>query len=114
MIFGALEYGQVVGSAGLIRETRERIRHKATVWGMAVDPAHRGRGIGGELIDMAISQARYKMGIRVLQLSVEDGETPAQRLYESKGFKIWGTEPMALLTANGEYRTEHYMSLILD
>jgi len=57
--------------------------------GMAVLAPYRGRGIGGELLDACIEQLRAA-GHASVSLSVEDGNTTARRLYESRGFRPVG------------------------
>ncbi|MFC0555660.1 GNAT family N-acetyltransferase [Planotetraspora thailandica] len=66
--------------------------HLIAMW---VDPAIRGRGAGGRLVDAALSQAR-KMGAEEVELWVVDGNEPAIALYKSRGFTpsgIRGTLP---------------------
>ena len=57
-----------------------------SIW---VDAGHRGRGIGGSLLEGAIREARAR-GRSAISLSVEDGN-PAVRLYERHGFAPTGT-----------------------
>src|SRR4051812_46047339 len=45
-VFGAFEDAALAGMVGLVRATKLKQRHKATVWGMYVRPASRGKGIG--------------------------------------------------------------------
>ncbi|MEU7089552.1 GNAT family N-acetyltransferase [Streptomyces achromogenes] len=56
---------------------------------LGVLPGHRGRGIGGALLDTLVAQAaRARVD---LSLSVEDGN-PAVRLYAARGFVTVGRE----------------------
>jgi ribosomal protein S18 acetylase RimI-like enzyme len=55
---------------------------------IAVRAAHRGRGVGGALLDAVLAQARRR-GHRAVSLSVEDGNR-ARRLYERAGFVVVG------------------------
>jgi ribosomal protein S18 acetylase RimI-like enzyme len=111
-IFGAVEGAEVVGSVGVFRESRPKTRHKAVIWGVYVDPAHRGQGIAGRLLDLAIEQARDRMRVKTVLLTLETAGKTAKRLYESRGFKHWGTEPLAM-GADGIYESEDHMVLIL-
>ena len=43
LIMVALDQGRPVGMAGIAREIGQRRRHCATLWGVWLDPAHRGR-----------------------------------------------------------------------
>ncbi|MFV0399324.1 MAG: GNAT family N-acetyltransferase [Oscillospiraceae bacterium] len=52
---------------------------------MVVKESERGRGIGGKLIDHAVSRAR-EMGFREMALGVDIVNVGARWLYEKKGF----------------------------
>lgn len=54
---------------------------------MAVDPAHRGRGVGGVLLDELFSRSAGKY--ERLSLNVHQ-RNPAQHLYRRKGFRAIG------------------------
>lgn len=95
-MFGAFEDGALVGMAGVYRQDKAKEAHKAGVWGMYVRPAHRGRGLGRELLSAAIEFARSLPGVTHLHLSVSETAPAALRLYQSMGFVTWGTEPGAL------------------
>jgi ribosomal-protein-alanine N-acetyltransferase len=56
---------------------------------LAVLPEERGRGIGTDLLDQAILEARNR-GCRFLYLEVREGNPGAQRLYERAGFEVVG------------------------
>jgi len=61
---------------------------------MWVDPKHRGLGLGGSLLDAAISWA-HSLRARELRLCVTRGETPAVRMYLHAGFQPVGKpEPL--------------------
>ena len=52
----------------------------------------RGRGWSGGLLDHHIARLAHT-GIAILFLEVEDGNHPAQALYESRGFAVIGKRP---------------------
>ncbi|GHA04473.1 GNAT family N-acetyltransferase [Streptomyces echinoruber] len=81
-LFSVLEHeGTRVGTLWVsLRET------KAYVFDVEVDAAHRGRGHGRSLMLLAERQA-VTAGRRVLALNVFAGNTPAERLYESLGYR---------------------------
>ena len=112
VIFGAFAPG-LVGSVGLVRERHAKAAHKATVWGMYVAPAHRRAGVGRGLLAAAVAHARTLPGIRQVCLSVSDDTPPARALYESLGFRRWGTEPGAMHWA-GRFVDEHHLVLPLS
>lgn len=112
-IFGAVVEGKVVATVAIGRETSRRINHKATVWGVFVDSEFRGQGLSGKLLDLAIGFAREEMpGVRAIELSMESGNKPAEKVYLSRGFVKWGTEPMAM-SHEGKFYEEDQMTLIL-
>ncbi|MDY7095856.1 MAG: GNAT family N-acetyltransferase [Acidobacteriota bacterium] len=95
-VFGAFLEGELAGVAGLRFEQRPRTRHKARLYGMAVLPAFRGRGVARALVQAVLEEARSHPETRLVQLTVTEANTPARRLYTSCGFRPFGTEPMAL------------------
>ncbi len=95
LVFGAFDGTQLVGVAGLRYLRRERTKHKATLFGMFVQPQLAGRGVARTLVKAVLEQARSTPGTRVVQLTVTESNTPALRLYESCGFRAFGTEPLA-------------------
>jgi ribosomal protein S18 acetylase RimI-like enzyme len=60
----------------------------------------------------AVQHDMARPGLRVLQLEVTQGNTAAQRLYQSLGFEPFGVEPLSVLNANG-YRSKVHMWLDL-
>lgn len=60
----------------------------AGVWGMWVDPAWRGRGLAGRILDELLAEARREG--RGVVLDVTEDNDGARRLYESRGFVATG------------------------
>jgi RimJ/RimL family protein N-acetyltransferase len=85
----------LVASASLTRATSPKFSHRARVWGVFVEPAHRGGGLGRTLMHAAIAQARSWRGVDFLDLAVSANSPEARRLYERMGFEAWGREPEA-------------------
>jgi ribosomal protein S18 acetylase RimI-like enzyme len=101
LVLGAFEGPSLVGAAGVSFETREKARHKATLFGMYVPPEHRHKGIGHGLVVAALAHARGRSGVRLVQLTVTDGNAPAVALYERCGFVAFGLEPLAVAVGEG-------------
>jgi GNAT superfamily N-acetyltransferase len=101
--FGAFENDRLVGVVSLVREERAKERHKASIYGMFVDPRNRRKGIGRELIKRAIKTARQLRGLRQVRLGVVASNRPALGLYQSFGFGIYGRESAALLVGKRFY-----------
>jgi RimJ/RimL family protein N-acetyltransferase len=95
VVFGAIAGDRLIGAAGLTFETREKSKHKATLFGMYVPSEWRGAGVGRRLVEAALAHARGR-GARVVQLTVTDGNDAARGLYERSGFVAFGVEPMAM------------------
>ncbi|MBW2268050.1 MAG: GNAT family N-acetyltransferase [Deltaproteobacteria bacterium] len=60
----------LVGALGLFRDPHQKSAHKAHLWGMYVQPTHRGQGLGSELLEATLRHARSLPGISWLHLSV--------------------------------------------
>lgn len=110
---GAFHDGTLVGTVTLEFSPRPKTQHKALLIGMFVHESYRRIGTGAALMQSAIATVRAKPGIRVITLSVTDGNTPAIQLYERHGFRTFGTEPMAIATPDG-YRAKVHMWLPLE
>jgi RimJ/RimL family protein N-acetyltransferase len=112
VIFGAFRPG-LVGSVGLYRDRHVKCFHKIHLWGMYVSPDHRRQGVATELLRGALHHARALQGVSWVHLSVSSAAVEARRLYERAGFRLWGTEPEALLY-EGQAVAEHHMALRFD
>lgn len=96
LVLGGFEEGVLSGSAGIAFESREKIRHKATLFGVYVPSSLRSRGVGRALVLAALAEAKARPGLKVLQLTVTEGNRGAQSLYEECGFVPFGEEPFAI------------------
>ncbi len=110
--FGGFSGGALVGLAGLAIRQGAKERHKAYLFSMYVEAAHRRGGLAEHLVQAVIAGAR-EAGAVVLQLSVTIGNVPAQRLYRRMGFSIYGVERRSLKVA-GRFHDEELMALDLD
>jgi ribosomal protein S18 acetylase RimI-like enzyme len=115
--FGAFDGAQsdapLVGAICLRTLEGKKIRHSASLNALVVDPQQQGRGIGGALVAHLIEFARSLGYIRQLTLTVHDGNTRAERLYDAFGFRQFGLEPDAFLY-DGRYYAKQHRQLILD
>lgn len=94
-VVGSFTDGRLTGSAGFFRRPNHKERHKGHVWGVYVSPNQRGKGVGKALMLEIIRRARQIAGIEQITL-VASAKLPAQKLYESVGFKGYGIEPRSL------------------
>jgi RimJ/RimL family protein N-acetyltransferase len=95
-VFGAFVDGALQGVAGLRFETGEKVRHKATLFGMAVRPEHRGRGLARALVQAVLASAQDEPMALLVQLTVSEGNAAAEGLYAACGFVRFGVEPFAM------------------
>ena len=109
VIYGAFNDGVIVGCIGVMQESGSKAKHKAKIWGMYVKQEFQGQGLGKRLVRQAIEHARSIPNVKLINLSVEPGNTSARALYTSCGFISWGTEPKALLVDGKFYDEDHMM-----
>lgn len=95
-VFGAFVEAQLVGLAGLVRESGLKARHSGFIRAMYVTPSHRGKGIARQLLTEALAVARSMPGLVQVTLSVTAGNASAIALYQSFGFETYGVAPRAL------------------
>jgi ribosomal protein S18 acetylase RimI-like enzyme len=115
-VLGAFSGGQLIGTVGFGRNTRRKERHKARIWGVFVDQAHRGQGIARRLMSEVLRRAASLAGLEHIILTVSDQQTSAKNLYASLGFQIFGHERAALKIGEGsqaEYVDEDYMFFLV-
>ncbi|MFL6617720.1 MAG: GNAT family N-acetyltransferase [Povalibacter sp.] len=111
-VFSAWSDGELCGIAGIRREGKLRLRHKAFLWGVYVSPSARGSGAGRTLVTMAMDYGR-EMGVRQINLGVNAKNLAALRLYESVGFHTYGLEKN-FMCVEGEWQDELHMVCVLD
>ena len=108
VVLGAPQDGAIAGVIGLSFEQREKVRHKVTLFGMYVHPRWRRRGLGRQLVLAALKHARERPGVMIAQLTVTEGNEPAEALYESCGFVRFGVEPFAV-AAGSQYLSKIHL-----
>ncbi|MCU0944253.1 MAG: GNAT family N-acetyltransferase [Rubritepida sp.] len=110
-VFAAAAPPGLLAMAGLAVEGGRRRAHIGTVWGVFVRPEARGRGLGRAVMAAVIAEGRAR-GLAQLQLGAGVANLPALALYESLGFRRFGTEPAAL-RVDGVDVDEHLLWLPL-
>lgn len=106
--------GIVCGAAQLVEPSRhnEAQAFSAELLACFVAPWARGHGAGRRLAEMAEKLA-LEMGYKVLQLNVRETQAAAIRLYETMGYKRWGSNPVYALV-DGRMITGHFYSKIIS
>lgn len=108
LVLGAWAGEELVGAAGLSFAQGRKTRHKADLFGMVVRQAWQGQGLGDALVQAVLDQARARPGVRLIQLTVTEGNGPAQALYARHGFQPFGLEPEAV-EVDGRYLTKLHL-----
>ena len=107
LVVGGFRNETLAGAAGMQFESREKARHKATLFGMFVLPRFRRGGLGRSLVEAALAAARSRPGVRIVQLTVPEGNDAARGLYERFGFVAFGVEPYAVAVRGGYVSKVH-------
>lgn len=107
LVLGTFDDQQLVGVVGVAFEKRDKLRHKASLFGMYVAPRARQQGQGVALVQAALTCARARPGIRLMQLTVTQGNDVAQALYARFGFIVFGLEPLAVAVGDGFVNKTH-------
>ena len=108
LVLGALHDEILCGVVGLSFQLRDKERHKASLFGMYVPARCRRLGLGNRLVTAALALARARPGVRLVQLTVTQGNVDARRLYEKCGFDAYGVEPDAI-SVGGSYFSKVHM-----
>lgn len=105
--------GQVVGTAGIERVgKKEKVRHRAE-FGISIDQAYWGLGIGRALMEACIQCAK-KAGYAQLELNAVAANQRAVALYKSVGFVEYGRNPRGFRSRRTGWQELVLMRLELD
>lgn len=110
--FGAFRGDQLIGIIRCCRYSAPNEKHRAYLAGLYVLPPFRGNGSGRALVRAALLWAANSSGLRRVNLTVVTHQYAAIHLYQSLGFRIYGTEQETFLSA-GQFYDEHLMTLEL-
>lgn len=110
--FGAFQDNQLIGTVRISRYCASNEKHRAHLGGLYVLPAFRRNGCGRSLVRQALSWAANARSIRRVNLTVVTQQKAAICLYQSLGFRIYGTEQETFSKA-GRFYDEHLMTLEL-
>ena len=107
-LFVARLDGTIAGSAILVRPPRnnEAQGFAAQLTGTFIAPWARGHGLSPTLIELVEKTARG-LGVEVLNLDVRETQTRAIQVFESLGFRRFGTHP-AYARVEGKLIAGHF------
>jgi ribosomal protein S18 acetylase RimI-like enzyme len=113
LVAGRLD-GVVAGSAQLSRAPRnnEAQAFAGTLTSAFVAPWARGHGLGRGIV-LEIERLARELGLAVLNLDLRDTQQAAIGLYESLGYRCWGTHPV-YARVEGRIVAGHYYYKLLD
>ena len=109
----ALVDGKLAGTAGIDRiGAYDKVRHRAS-FGISIDQAYWGLGIGRALLNACIECAK-SAGYTQLELDAVADNKRAIALYESAGFTEYGRNPRGFLSRVSGFQPLVLMRLELD
>ena len=113
LVVGRLD-GIIAGSAQLSRAPRnnEAQAFAGTLTSAFVAPWARGRGLGRGIVH-EIERLARELGLAVLNLDLRDTQRAAIGLYESLGYRRWGTHPV-YAQVDGRIVPGHYYYKLLE
>lgn len=104
---GAFQGEVLVGIVGLALELEAHARHKATLFGLYVSQAWRQGGVGYQLVQGVLAEAREQPQVRLIQLTVTAGSDAAIALYRRCGFMQSGLESLAVRVGDDYFDKIH-------
>ncbi len=107
-IYFACDKDAVVGMSGFFRSRTEATKHHGWIWGVYVQPAYRGYGIAGAMIERSLRWAR-EQDLKIAYIAAAATNTAAVRCYARCGFSVYGLQPKAIYH-DGRYYDELLMA----
>jgi RimJ/RimL family protein N-acetyltransferase len=104
----AVAAGELIGITALVRNDLRKTRHSGSIFGVYTRPDWRGAGAADALIEACVAYARA-LGLRLVKLGVVTTNASAIRLYQRRGFCVYGVEPEAI-QHDGVYYDELLMA----
>jgi ribosomal protein S18 acetylase RimI-like enzyme len=90
LVVGHFDNAVLTGVIGLRRDNREKVRHRANVWGVYTAFNARRKGIARKIFAEVLKEAQFSFKASVVTLAADAENTPAIALYRSLGFQAYG------------------------
>lgn len=107
LLLGAFDGEVLLGIVGLALELEAGARHQATLFGLYVSQAWRQGGVGYQLVQGVLAEAREQPQVRRVQLTVTEGSDAAIALYRRCGFVQSGLESLAVRVGDDYFDKIH-------
>lgn len=111
VIFGAFCNSKIIGCCGFSVFKIIKMKHKATIWGMYIQPEYTGLGIADLLLKTAVDYAKNN-GIKKIQLACVSYNQRAIRFYQKNGFEIYAKDSLSIKIGDKFY-DDYLMMLTL-
>ncbi len=108
VMFFAKDGEKLIGMLGAFWDDKEKTKHIANIFGVYVNSAYRGKGIGSQLMDAILKYLNDIPQIEKIKLGVVTKQIPALKMYEKYGFVQVGKHEKEL-KFGGEYYDEYLM-----
>jgi len=112
-ILACFDGDRIIGTAAFRRQDALKECHRGWIWSVYVRSEGRGKGIGRQLMQQLIDEARRIEGLEMLTLTVSVTQTSARTLYTSLGFVTTGLMLHGYKLPDGRYVDEEEMMLWL-
>ena len=101
-VFVAVVDSRLIGMTGIGQYRHTKEKHNGIIWGVYVQPAWRGKGISGQMIEACIGWAKDR-SVKFVRLGVAAVNTSALNSYIRAGFRVYGVEPQILFYEGAYY-----------
>ncbi len=92
MFFAVDDDNKPIGIVGAFWDSKPKVKHVAHIFGVFVDPEHRGKGVGSNLFSQLLSELKANPELKKASLEVVVSEIAAINLYKKHGFVEVGTQ----------------------
>ena len=103
LTFGAFKGEDLGGICNISFQPRQKMKHRAEIFSIYVEPLNRGKGVGRMLIEHVLQAARRRTQVQQVYLTVVSSNQTAKALYTSFGFETYGVDQRAMFYNNRFY-----------